>query len=341
MSAYIAITGSGLVTCLGNDSASSCAAMRCSIDNIQHLAVTDQAGKAIRGCMTESAPSCQGEEHMILLTANVLQQCLDTDPTIVCADTPLVLCLPERSRAGRPIVDDDNFLAAVQTQLGWTFSRHSRLLTGGHVVAAQALRLARQLLDENQSSIRHVLIASADSLLSAQSLSEFEKHHRLLTSYHSDGFIPGEAGAALVIERSSDKPRAMHCLGLGFSMEPAPVLSNRPSRAEGLTLAIRSALEDAQIPMQDMAYRVSDLAGEHYYFREAAIALSRTLRVQRNDFDLLHPAEYVGNTGASLGLVMLAFQHEMFLVQAPCPPQVLMHLADDDGKRAAMVLGSS
>lgn len=328
------------MTSVGNDSASSCAAIRSSIDNIQETSFTDKAGEPIHACMTAIEPSCQGEARLISLIVTALQQCLDANTAINSEMTPLILCLPERGRPGRMIADDDEFLAAVQHELDRHFSGHSRILTHGHVSAAVALRHARQLLDGKEPTIQHVLIASADSLISEQSLAELEAQDRLLTSDHSDGFIPGEAGAALVIERTTANPQAMHCLGLGFSMEPAPILSGKPSRAEGLTLAIRGALDEAQIPIQDMAYRMTDLSGEQYYFREAALALSRILRVQCAEFDLLHPAECVGNTGASLGLIILAYQRMMFLVQPPALPQVLIHLADDDGKRAAIVLGS-
>lgn len=341
MTSYIAITGAGLVTAVGNDSISSCAAIRCTLDNIQETPFTDQAGEPISACLSDIDTSVQGQERLVQLATAALQQCLDADPSIVCAHTPLILCLPERGRPGRPIDDEDDFFAAVQNVLGCSFSAQSRILTHGHVAAAVALRHARQLLDGTNPSIEHVLIASADSLIDASCLADLEDKGRLLTSSHSDGFIPGEAGAALVIKRTGDNPHAIQCLGLGFSMEPAPILSDKPCRAEGLTLAIRSALQEAQIPMQDMAYRITDLTGEHYYFREAAVALSRKLRVLRDDFDLLHPAECVGNTGASLGLIILAYQRTLFLVQPPNLPQVLVHLGDDDGKRAAIVLGIS
>ena len=49
-------------------------------------------------------------------------------------------------------------------------------------------------------------------------------------------------------------------------------------RADGLATAIKGALADAGCEMHDMDYRITDLSGEQYYFKEAALALSRTLR---------------------------------------------------------------
>ena len=340
MNAFIAITGSGLVTSVGNNSASTCAAIRCSLDNVTETGFTDAAGEPIRACLTELDETSQGESRLVMLAAAALQECLDSDQTIDTTLTPLILCLPERERPGRPINNDDDFFAAVEHKLGRQFSHQSRILTHGHIAAAVALRNARHILD-NDPSIQHVLIASADSLITKESLAYLEENHRLLSSDNSDGFIPGEAGAALIIKRTSDTPKSMHCLGLGFSMETAPILSGKPCRAEGLSVAIRNAIEEAQIPMQDMAYRITDLSGEHYYFREAALALSRTLRVFREEFDLLHPADCVGDTGTTLGIIILAYQRLVFLIQPPELPQVLVHLSDDDGKRAAIVLGSS
>ncbi|MGQ7846629.1 hypothetical protein ACUNV4_19255 [Granulosicoccus sp. 3-233] len=339
MSAYVAITGSGLVTSLGNDSPSTCAAIRCHLDNIQETPYTDSSGQAIRASLATLVGDIQGEQRLIWLAAAALQECLDTDTTIHVQSTPLILCLPQRERPGRPIENDDDFLVSIQDRLGRQFSPHSRILDQGHVAVAMALRNARQLLD-NDASIQHVLIASADTLCNSESLSHLEEHDRLLTHKNSDGLIPGEAGAALIVKRTSATTTSMHCLGLGFSMEPAPILSDKPCRADGLATAIRGALQEAQIPMQDLAYRITDLSGEHYYFREASLALSRTLRVVRDDFDLLHPAEYTGDTGAALGLIILAYQQYIFLIQPPRLPQVLVHLANDDGRRAAIILGS-
>ncbi|ASJ76799.1 3-oxoacyl-ACP synthase [Granulosicoccus antarcticus] len=338
MNTLITITGSGMVTAVGNDAASSCAAIHCAIDNFRESQFMDNAGEPITTAACELDEPCSGETRLVKMAAAALAECLASNSAIDCKHTPLILCLPERSRQDYPISDDAAFFLAIQEELGLGFSDKSRLLAHGHVSAAVALLNARQMLANNQS-VKHVLIASADSLLSTATLQHFEDNDRLLTSEHSDGILPGEAAAAIVVERARGNRGAMLVHGIGFAVEPAPILSGKPTQAQGLTQAIKAALEEAQLPMQEMAYRITDLSGEHYYFREAALALSRTLRVLRDEFDILHPADCVGETGTALGFIILGYQLDLIRTHPPDFPQLIAHFSNDDGRRAAIVLG--
>jgi 3-oxoacyl-[acyl-carrier-protein] synthase-1 len=104
-----------------------------------------------------------------------------------------------------------------------------------------------------------------------------------------------------------------------------------------LAEAISSALVDGGSSMAEVDFRIADIAGEQYYFKEASLALSRTLRTRKESFDLWHPAECVGETGAAIGPLMLA------VVDAACRkayapgPTVLCHAANDAGERMAVL----
>ena len=114
------------------------------------------------------------------------------------------------------------------------------------------------------------MIAGTDSLLVGATLAEFQQREYLLTSNNSDGFIPAEAGAALVIEAVSKQAEAqLICSGLGFGTETAHVDSEEPLRASGLTTAIKAAVKEAQTKMFDIDFRITDISGKQYYFKEA------------------------------------------------------------------------
>jgi 3-oxoacyl-[acyl-carrier-protein] synthase-1 len=49
--------------------------------------------------------------------------------------------------------------------------------------------------------------------------------------------------------------------------------------------------------MHDFDYRIADISGEQYYFKEAALALARTLRRRKPEFDLWHPANMLEKPG--------------------------------------------
>jgi 3-oxoacyl-[acyl-carrier-protein] synthase-1 len=182
------------------------------------------------------------------------------------------------------------------------------------------------------------VVAAVDSLLRWPTLRHYERGNRLMTPVNSDGFMPGEAAGALLVGPDGGQAGELLCAGIGFGMERAHVESGEPLRADGLSQAIQAALADARCEMHHMDYRIADLSGEQYYFKEAALALSRTLRVRKEEFDLWHPAECTGETGAAAGTAIVADAWAAARKRYARGPNVLAHLADDAGRRAALCL---
>jgi len=148
-----------------------------------------------------------------------------------------------------------------------------------------ALLYARRLIYEER--IPRVLIAGVDSLLAGPTIQACEERGLLLTSRNSDGFIPGEAAAAVLVRapRSGDAPQLIY-RGLGFGVETATEDSGEPLRADGLVKAIRDAPAEAGCELGDLDFRITDISGSQYRFKEAALALSRVLRKRKEEFDL-------------------------------------------------------
>jgi len=245
--------------------------------------------------------------------------------------------LPEVQRRGRLIPDDQQFLRDLQKELGVDFHNESSVIGGGHVSIALAMKDARLLLQELK--LNHVIIAAADSMLSGSTLSCYEESGRLLTSKNSDGFIPGEAAAALLIApfRTKKESQLLLC-GLGFGLEKANIDSEEPLRADGLTAAIKESLHDAGLDESVLQFKIVDVSAEQYYFKEASLAFSRIDRTKRKEFDFWHPAECVGEVGAAIGALMIAVLKAAYDKGYAKGNYVLAHLANDDGRRAAMIL---
>ena len=189
-------------------------------------------------------------------------------------------CVAEPDRPGRTGGLDDKLFGLVQAELGLTFAPQSAMLAQGRVGVAVALMQARSLLAD--ARVPGVLIAATDSLLTWPTLSHYDQEDRLLTEQNSNGFMPGESAGAVLVGTPTGTVGGLVCTGIGFGVESAPIGSGEPLRAEGLTQAIKACLADAGCQMHDVDFRITDLSGEHYYFKEAALALSRTLR-QRKD----------------------------------------------------------
>src|SRR5262249_36020633 len=167
----------------------------------------------------------------------------------------------------------------------------------------------------------------------------YQRQRRILTPANSNGFSPGEAGSAVLVAPLSEGAAGELCiLGLGLAKEKATIVSEEPLRAVGLMHAMKAALDEADLTMFDIGYRLCDVNGEHYKFKEATFAFGRLLKqVKRGRFQIWHPIEHIGEIGAAIGPCVLAVAlHAGQKNYAPGNP-VLCHFSNDDEDRGAIV----
>lgn len=333
----LAIVGSGMVCGVGLNAPASCAAIRCSIDNFRETRFMDSGGERIIGSEVSLEQPWCGVTKQVKMLAMVLRECVAGKPGILLDRVPVLLCLAEQGRPGRPDGLDNLVFAGVQDELGISFQERSATIAQGRVGVATALRQARDLIHGER--ISPVLVAGVDSLLSWSTLKAYQERERLLTSQNSNGFVPGEAAAAVLVQAGTSGHDGLICTGLGFGQEKATVeTENMPLRADGLVAAIRGALAEAGCDMGATVFRITDLSGEQYYFKEAALALTRVLRQRREEYDIWHPADCIGEVGAAIGPAMLTVLQAAMRKGYSLGSPVLGHLSGDDGVRAAMIL---
>jgi 3-oxoacyl-[acyl-carrier-protein] synthase-1 len=244
------------------------------------------------------------------------------------------LCLPESAGTQDVSHSDNALFSGIEKSLGITFSRRSSIIGGGRTGVNFGLIEARKLLLSDPGS--RVLIAATDSLLSWENIRGPKARGRLLAKGNSDGFLPGEAAGALLVEAPSEEA-TFCCEGLGSSHEPAHIDSTQPLRGNGMTEAIQQALDEAGCAMHELDFRVTDLSGEQYYFKEASLALSRTLKKRKEEFPLWHPAECIGDTGATSGVAAIVIAESAIRLGYAPGANVLCHIASDGGERSAAV----
>ncbi|MCH8506659.1 MAG: hypothetical protein LAT50_20425 [Ectothiorhodospiraceae bacterium] len=334
----LAITGTGMVTGVGLSAPAACAAIRCAIDNFQETRFMDAGGEWILGCEVPLAQPWRGRAKLVKMLAMALQECLDNAPGLDEGATPLILGVAEPARPGRIDGLEDALIPEVEAELGRRFHPGSVVIAGGRLSVAQGLHRARKLLVAAEAD--SVIVAGVDGFLNAPALAAYEARERLLTSTNSNGFIPGEAAAAVVVElaRVSDEPQFL-CMGLGFGTEPASVeAEDQPLRADGLVQAIRGALDEVGVTLAATDFRITDVSGEQYGFKEAALALSRLLRERKPEYDIWHPADCVGEVGAAIGAVVLGVASAAVTKAYAPGNNILAHFGNDDGQRAAAIL---
>jgi 3-oxoacyl-[acyl-carrier-protein] synthase-1 len=342
----LAILDIGLVTPVGLSAPASCAAFRAKISNPTETRFIDSGGQWIMAHQVELEQPWRGLTRLAKMAAMAIDEAMRPSaarwPRSRWRQLPLLLCVAEKDRPGRTDGLDDRLMPMIAAELGATLAEGSAVIASGRAGVAVALQGARRLLDEGKAE--HVLIAATDSLLSWPTLGHYEREGRLLGERNSNGFIPGEGAGALLVGSeaaagagASADAVGFVCGGIGFANEPATIQSDEPLRAEGLRQAIEAALTGAGLAMHDIDYRVTDLSGEHYYFKEAALALSRTLRQRKEVFDIWHPAECTGEAGAAVGVNVVALAQAAAAKGYAKGSRVMAHWANDCGQRCAAV----
>jgi 3-oxoacyl-[acyl-carrier-protein] synthase I len=337
MSAHpIAIQSTGLVTAVGLSAPASCAAFRAKITHPTETRFIDSGGEWIMAHQVQLEQPWRGLTRLAKMAAMAIAETLHDIPRKEWSGLPVLLCVAETERPGRIVGLEDRLLSMIQTELGVTFAGQSAVIPQGRVGVALALAQARELM--STAKLPRVLVAATDSLLSWPTLSYFESADRLLTERNSNGFMPGEGSGALLIGGATGRAGEVICNGIGFGHEDAHLDSGAPLRADGLSHAVRLALAESGCEMHNFDYRITDLSGEQYYFKEAALALGRTLRQRKETFEIWHPAESTGETGAAAGVVIIALAYAACRKAFSLGPNILVHMANDSGQRAALSL---
>ncbi len=326
-----------MVTGVGLNAPASCAAIRCGLNNFAESRFMDSGGEWIIGSSVPLEQPWRGRVKLVHLVTPAIRECLDYLGKVPPEQVPLFLCVTEKERPGRLEGLEDRLLEEVQENLGSRFHPSSAVIAEGRVGGVKAIQEARNAI--NQERVPFCMVAGVDTYLVSGTLTGFETQDRLLTANNSNGFIPGEAGAAILFGPESKKSKIdLQISGIGFGEEQAIIDSEEPLRADGLVQAVKQALDMANVTLGEVDYRIASVNGEQYWFKEASLAETRILREHKEEFDLWHVVDCIGEVGAatvpcSLGIALAAYRKNY----AP-GNLVLCHFSNDSSQRGALVL---
>jgi 3-oxoacyl-[acyl-carrier-protein] synthase-1 len=185
-----------------------------------------------------------------------------------------------------------------------------------------------------------VMIAGIDSYLTTLSIAHYATGRRLLSAVNPTGFIPGEAAAAALCAPTGDG--RLRLLGLGLAREPAFIYNpaDLPLRGDGMTVAYRTALDETGIALDRIDYRISDVTGEQYWFKQTALASLRLERGRTAFQDLWCPGESLGNVGAAVVPLMIGMAFTAAQKGYAAGSPVLIEASNDVGACGAAVLAA-
>jgi 3-oxoacyl-[acyl-carrier-protein] synthase I len=342
MSVRLSVQASGMVTALGYNAPATLAALRAGLSGVRTQAWADLGGGEPYRCARVALPQRWGGVALLAdLLAPALHECLQAAALPSLAAVPLLVGVSHPSRPGRAPGIEDRLLQALAERLEVAEPHPlSRVYPAGQTGCAQALHDAHALIAAGQA--QQVIVAGVDSLVDRETLVAYDTGRRLLSTGNFNGFLAGEAGSALLVGTAQAGAGSTWLTGSGLAVESAVIDGTQPLQGLGLTDAVRGALRSAGLAMADVDWRLSDLSGEHYKFKEAMFVAMRLDRAERDEpLAMWHPIEYLGEIGAAILPCLLAWAgHAMHEDYGP-GRTALCHVGSDAGERAAFVLQSA
>jgi 3-oxoacyl-[acyl-carrier-protein] synthase-1 len=335
----LAIKAAGMVTADGFNFPASAAAMRAGIRNVTRTNLWDaRSGEYVAAGKVPLPQWWVGLGKLAELAAPAIQECLQAAQPVPPAQIPVLLGVSGPDRPFRFPDLDQNILGEIEHRLGIQLHSASRVIPRDHVSVVVALREAGELLKAKVAPC--CVVAAVDSLIQQELLEHYLTRRRILTPTNSNGFSPGEAGSALLVAPATEAPTGeLQVLGMGLAREQATIESEEPLKGHGLTLAIRVAFAESKLTIQEMQYRITDLNGEHYKFKEMTLAMMRYERKPKAKlFDLWHPIEFIGDVGAAIGPVVFGVGLHASTKGYGVGPTILCTFGNDDGERATAVV---
>lgn len=305
LASRLAATSVGMVSALGLDAASSCAAIRARVARIEAQPFQTRIWDPIFGAAVPEIPGKPGSDRLISLLEAAIQDCMGQMPPATRLGTTLPL-LVAAGDSSRPDFKPDlptRLLSEMRLRLGLPFGPDSQVLPGGAAAVFRLIERARHLLQRPETP--SCLVVAVDSYWNDEELGWLEANNRLKTEENPDGVIPGEAAAAVLLSRAPIPGAWLEVGGVGLVEEPSFRDPGKPNLGDGLTLAIRNALAESGRALHELDFRVVGLTGERHLFHELAVATPRLLRQRKVDWELWSPAEKLGDVGAALPLCQM------------------------------------
>lgn len=313
MAERVVIVALGACTPIGRDVWSSAAAVRAGISGFtQHPYLIDTAGSPMRAAIAPwiDIDLCGADrlEALLFPALNEALEPLAASP-VAAKNIAIALGLPS-ARPGLPEDIEQQML----DRLNQCYARHfnsAASFPAGHAAGLIATQAAFTKLA--QGTLDVCIVAGVDSYidpLTFEWLEATDQLHSAGALNNAWGFIPGEAGAALLLMRESVAKAAGMAplavvLGTGTAVEMRRIKTETVCIGDGLTAAFRSAL--AALPAGAKVSDVyCDMNGEPYRGDEFGFTALRTKESFESVSSFIAPADCWGDVAAAGGPLHLA-----------------------------------
>lgn len=328
----LAILQSGMITAVGYSAPASCAAIRAKINRYRETRFM-VGGEWVLGCEVPLTAHLGGRAKLRALVEHASRECLAPLSHVRSTEILLLVVVAERSRPGRVDGIEGEVIGWIEAAMGTRFHSHSEVFSEGRVGGVSALARGAAWLREG---VKYCVVVGVDSYLRRETIADFAARRVIRTAENADGFVPGEAATAVLLGRHGGED-SLTLAGFGFGQDPSTAENDEPVRGDGLTEALRAAFQSSGTGWDRVDYRIADISGGQRGFREASLALTRTLRTRRDVVKVWHPAECIGDIGAATVPCLLSVALAASRRRYAPGPGVLIHVSGEDGRRAAVI----
>jgi 3-oxoacyl-[acyl-carrier-protein] synthase-1 len=339
----IVITGIGMISSVGLHAVQSCASIRAGISGIREWEGYFCSGEPGSGALdplvcARVMKTYRGVRRVTGFMASVVQELMHkarlTRRSLHDAD--ILFSLPEHDREE----NSQNIITEFFARSGIEKFRERKIFTSGQAGGLLAIQEAMDSLAKGAATC--CVVIGADSYLAPETLVRLDEEKRLKSAGNQDGFIPGEAAAALLLESySSAKKREVEVLArietVGSGKEKNIIGSDNPSTGEVLSGAIRNMIK-AGDEGEKFQWVVCDLNGESYRAREWGYVRVRLRSLFEDTLALWHPADCIGDVGAASGVVLATVTARAFQRGYAPAERALLWASSDGGDRASVVV---
>lgn len=350
MSNRLYVSGTGMLTAVGGDSAMTFNAVNAGVNQFQS---STQFNFSLDPMTSSFVPSEAFElpdapadtalakqwryRRMLGLATVALTEVLQAQES--AEPIALFLAGPEATPSGLHAMDG-KFLTHLNEAVGGPIDlQQSRLLCTGRAGTLECLELAFRFME--QTGTDEVLIGGVDCLLDLYTLGCYDAQQRIAAINVNDGFCPSE-GACFIwlssdsaIAKKSIKPLA-YVNRPGIGKENGHRYSSEVYRGDGLALAVKIALQ--QDPGKMIQTVFSSMNGESFSGKEHGVALLRNNKRFADKMVVEHPIDCFGDPGAAIGSLLIGLA-AMGISKGVYASPGLIYAASETDLRAACCIG--
>jgi 3-oxoacyl-[acyl-carrier-protein] synthase-1 len=317
----------GAVTAVGDNLPLSVAAIYTSGRRCEALTTLGADGRPVIGAPAAIGDDVRGIDRLRVLALMALQECLGDrfeQPPL-----PAVVCTPSLDPFG---CEPRWFLERLLDDADLALDpRGSRIIARGRGTLLDALAVAEQLLLTHEWPA--CLLIGVDSLIAPARLACEVEAGRVAGPGNATGFIPGEAGAAVMLSLRADAGSAAIIAGDG-RCDGGPLFN---TVAAVLADAADQALGNADVDASVLAATCHDGSGDWAQLEELALADARPPLSLAPQAMRLIPSISTGEVGAAAGVLSLAIVALLLSKGVLQQPALVMFAADGPARAAAVL----